>query len=128
MFGKCEREKRTSDVFPHQLGCLFAISAQKTMIIVLDSNIWLGELGLNSSLGAATRFFIRHNNARIALPEVVRFEVEENFRTRLREFTKDIGKNYRQLLAAFGALPLNKVTLRLTDRGRLKPLTPVTPD
>jgi hypothetical protein len=49
------------------------------MIIVLDSNIWLGELGLNSSLGAATRFFIRHNNARIALPEIVRFEVEETF-------------------------------------------------
>lgn len=74
------------------------------MIIVPDSNIWLGELGLTSTLGAATRFYIKHNNARLALPEVVRLEVEHNFRTRLKEFTKTIRDNHRQLLAAFGAL------------------------
>ena len=74
------------------------------MIIVPDSNIWLSELGLTSTLGAATRFYIRHNSARLALPEVVRLEVEHNFRTRLKEFTKTIRDNHRQLLAAFGAL------------------------
>ncbi len=74
------------------------------MIIVPDSNIWLGELGLNSPLGAATRFYVRHNNARLALPEVVRLEVEHNFRTRLKEFTKTISDNHRQLLVAFGTL------------------------
>jgi hypothetical protein len=74
------------------------------MIVVLDSNIWLSEIGLNSSLGGAARFFIRHNNARLALPEVVRLEVEENFRARLSESAKEIAKNYRQLLAAFGSL------------------------
>ena len=74
------------------------------MIIVLDSNIWLSELGLNSSLGAATRFYIRHNGACLALPEVVRLEVEQNFRSHLKDFTKKISKGYRQLLVAFGAL------------------------
>lgn len=74
------------------------------MIVVLDSNIWLAELGLNSSLGAITRFYLRQQNARIALPEVVRLEVEHNFRNRLKEFVSEIAKNHRQLLAIFGSL------------------------
>lgn len=74
------------------------------MIVVLDSNIWLAELGLNSSLGAVTRFYLRQQNAQIALPEVVRLEVEHNFRNRLKEFVSEIAKNHRQLLAIFGSL------------------------
>jgi len=74
------------------------------MIVILDSNIWLAELGLNSSLGAVTRFYLRQQNARIALPDVVRLEVEHNFRNRLKEFVSEIGKNHRQLLAIFGSL------------------------
>ena len=40
----------------------------------------------------------------MALPEVVRLEVEQNLRTRLKGFVKEIGDNHRQLLVAFGAL------------------------
>jgi hypothetical protein len=74
------------------------------MIIVLDSNIWLSELGLRSPLGAVTRLYIRQHSARIGLPEVVRLEVERNYRNRLKEFISRIRENHRQLLAAFGSL------------------------
>ncbi len=74
------------------------------MIVVLDSNIWLSELGLRSPLGAVTRLFIRQHGARIALPEVIRLEVERHYRNRLREFIAKIQDSHRQLLTAFGSL------------------------
>ena len=74
------------------------------MIVVFDTNIWLAELGLKTTLGAAVRFFLRQQNARIALPEVVRLEVEHNLRNQLKEFVSNISKNHRQLLTAFGTL------------------------
>ena len=74
------------------------------MIVVLDSNVWLKELALNSLLGAAVRLFLRQQNARLALPEVVRLEVEHNFRERLQKFVSTIQENHRQLLAIFGKL------------------------
>ena len=74
------------------------------MIVVFDTNIWLSELGLNSPLGAATRFFIKHKDARVALPEVVRLETEHNLRNKLREYIEVIANNHRQLLTVFGKL------------------------
>lgn len=74
------------------------------MIVVLDSNVWLKELALDSSLGAAVRLFLRQRNARLALPEVVRLEVEYNFREQLQKFISTIRENHRQLLAIFGKL------------------------
>jgi hypothetical protein len=75
-----------------------------SVIVVLDTNIWLGELALNSSSGAAVRFFLRQRNARLALPEVVRLEVERNFREKLNAFVANVRDNHRQLLAVFGKL------------------------
>jgi hypothetical protein len=74
------------------------------MIIVPDSNVWLSELGLRSPLGAVTRLYIRQNSARVGLPEVVRLEVERNYRNRLKEFINRIRDSHRQLLTAFGSL------------------------
>lgn len=74
------------------------------MIILLDSNIWLEELGLNSSLGSAVRFYLKQKGAQIALPEVVKLEVESNFRNRLIGNVDSIKKNYNQLLAVFREL------------------------
>lgn len=74
------------------------------MIVVFDTNIWLKELALNSTLGAAVRFFLRQRNAQLALPEVVRLEVERNFRNKLDDFVETVRKNHRQLLAVFGKL------------------------
>ncbi|NLB56352.1 MAG: DUF4935 domain-containing protein, partial [Lentisphaerae bacterium] len=58
----------------------------------------------NSTLGAAVRFFIKQRNAQLALPEVVRLEVERNFRKNLKECVGKVRKNHRQLLAVFGKL------------------------
>lgn len=74
------------------------------MIVVLDTNIWLKEMALNSTLGAAVRFFIKQRSARLALPEVVRLEVERNFRKNLKEYVGKVRENHRQILAVFGKL------------------------
>ena len=68
------------------------------MIVVLDTNIWLAEFGLRSPLGAVARLYLRQKNARLALPEVVRLEVEHNFRNQLRTFVHTLQSTHRQLL------------------------------
>ena len=74
------------------------------MYIVLDSNIWLSELGLNTSKGAATRFYIKQRQAKLALPEVITEEVERNLINSLSAYSNDIQKRHRQLLSVFGQL------------------------
>lgn len=74
------------------------------MIVIFDSNVWLTELGLRSGAAAAAKFYLNQNGARLALPEVVRLEVEHNLRSRLTEHIDSIQSNYRQLLTAFGKL------------------------
>lgn len=74
------------------------------MFVVFDTNIWLSELGLTPSLGAATRFFLRRKAARIALPEVIRLETERHIQKQLSEHVIKIAENHRQLLGIFGSL------------------------
>ncbi len=74
------------------------------MIVVIDTNIWLGELALNSALGSAVRFFLLHRNARVMLPEVIRLETERHLRAMLREQVAKIRDNHQRLLAVFGRL------------------------
>ena len=74
------------------------------MIVVLDSNIWIAEFGLRSSLGALARFYIHRKNARLGLPEVIRLEVEHNLRNQIQRFTAAIEDAHRQLLMLFGTL------------------------
>lgn len=75
------------------------------MFILFDTNVWLSEFVLNSPSGAAVRFFIRRNKATVAVPEVVRLEVERNLRRLLVEMLDSIRNNHRKLLAYFGSLP-----------------------
>lgn len=75
------------------------------MIVVFDTNIWLSELGLRSPKAAATRFYLKQNSARVAIPEVIRLEVERNLTTRLMTHIQDVQNGYSQLLTAFGTLP-----------------------
>lgn len=86
------------------------------MYIVFDTNIWLSELALNSSAGAAARFYIHQNNAVVAIPEVVRLEVEHNLNRQIHDFIRDIEKNYRKLLAIFGSLK----EIRLPDENDIE--------
>jgi hypothetical protein len=74
------------------------------VVIVFDSNIWISELGLRSGAAAAVKFFLRHQGARLAIPEVVRLEVQYHLQRDLREYIEEIRTNYRQLLTAFGKL------------------------
>ncbi len=74
------------------------------MIVVFDSNVWLAELGLRSGAAAAAKFFLNRSGARLALPEVVKLEVQHNLRARLSEHIDNIQSSYRQLLTAFGKL------------------------
>jgi len=74
------------------------------MIIVIDTNIWLSELGLRSSLGSAVRYFSRQKGAKIGIPEIVKLEAEVKLRKQLNELIENILKNHRQLLAIFGEL------------------------
>lgn len=74
------------------------------MIVVFDTNIWLSELGLRSPTAAAARFYLKHHGARVAIPEVIRLEVEQNLTSRLMKHIEDIRGDYRQLLTAFGTL------------------------
>lgn len=74
------------------------------MYIIFDSNIWISELGLNSTIGSTARFFVRSKGAIVVLPEVIKLEVERNLRAALTKYVSDLEKNYRQLLAVFGKL------------------------
>ncbi len=74
------------------------------MYVILDSNIWISELGLKSTLGAAARFYLKRNNAILALPEVVKLESERNLRNRLNEHISSIRKSHAGLLSVFGTL------------------------
>lgn len=74
------------------------------MIVVFDTNVWLSELGLRSGAGAATRFYLKHSGARVAIPEVVRLEVAQNLTSRLMKHIENIRSDYSQLLTAFGTL------------------------
>jgi hypothetical protein len=74
------------------------------MIIVLDSNVWISQLGLNSAVGSAVRFFIKERKARVVLPEVIRLETELRLRDVLNNHISAIIKSYAALLAIFGHL------------------------
>ncbi len=74
------------------------------MLVVIDANIWIAELALNSGLGAAVRFYLRQRAATLVLPEVVRREVEHHLRDKLQTHIDRIGAEYRQLLGVFGQL------------------------
>lgn len=74
------------------------------MIVVLDTNLWLKELVLNSGIGSALRFFLNRQKARLALPEVVRLEVQHNLRGLILDAIDNVNTGNRRLLALFGSM------------------------
>ncbi len=53
---------------------------------------------------AVARVYLQQKHARLALPEVVRLEVEHNLRNRLRDYVATLQSTHRQLLTVFGTL------------------------
>ena len=80
------------------------MSRSASMYIIFDTNIWFSQLGLNSPSGAAVRFYARQRGAKVAVPEVVRLELEKNLTDHLQKMKKEIEDNHRQLLTIFGKL------------------------
>jgi PIN domain len=74
------------------------------MFVVFDTNIWLENLYLKSPAGAAARFFILQKGAQVALPEVVRLEIEHHLRNDLRKSVALAREGHNRLLALFGSL------------------------
>lgn len=74
------------------------------MIVIFDTNVWISDLALTSNVGSAVRFYLREQNARIGLPEVVKLETEFHLRTTLADHIEAIRLSHRQLLAVFGRL------------------------
>jgi PIN domain len=83
------------------------------VIIVFDTNVWISDLALTSSVGSAVRFYLREQKARIGLPEVIKLETEVNLRTMITEHIQDIQSRHRRLLYVFGRL--KEVVLPTTD-------------
>ena len=74
------------------------------MYVVIDSNIWISELGLSTAKGLALQFFVKRQSAVIAIPEVVKREVEIHIRDALTVHCDNIKKSHRELLSIFGKL------------------------
>jgi hypothetical protein len=74
------------------------------MFVIIDSNIWISELGLNTDRGAAVRFYIKNRGATVVLPEVIKLETERHLKSELTSYIAELGKNHRQLLSVFGKL------------------------
>ena len=79
---------------------------------------------MRSQNGAAVRSFVRHNNATIAISEVVQLEVEENLTKRMLELREKAEDRHRQLLPLFGQL--QHLPLRTEDdvRNAVKNIIP----
>ena len=74
------------------------------MIVVFDSNVWLAEASLRSTRGAVARYFLKRHSARVAIPEVVRLEVERHLKNDLNQYITDLRDNHRRLLTIFGEM------------------------
>ena len=74
------------------------------MIIIFDTNVWISDLALTSSVGSAVRFYLREQNARIGLPEVIKLETEIHLRKEITEQIEAIQSNHSTLLSVFGRL------------------------
>ena len=79
-------------------------AGETSVIVVFDTNIWLQNLYLQSPAGAAARFYIRQKKVRVALPEVVRLEIEHHLRKDIGSFIDKIKDAHGRLLAVFGSL------------------------
>ena len=74
------------------------------MIVVLDTNIWIKEMALNSNIGSAVRYYLKNQDICIGLPEVIELETKNNLRAYLYKLIKDAEDSHRKLLSVFGEL------------------------
>ena len=74
------------------------------MIVVFDTNVWKSDLYRRSGASLAVRFWLRQSGAIVAIPEVIRLEIESELRNDLTTWITSIKDNHRQLLGVFRSL------------------------
>ena len=76
--------------------------SEKPPYVVLDSNVWVKELALQSAKASAVRYYLKTSDAKLVVPRVVRLEVEEHLRQRMIDCRNDIERAHRELLFLMG--------------------------
>jgi hypothetical protein len=74
------------------------------MIVIFDTNIWKGNLWLRSGAAASVRLFLAKKSAKVAMPQVLRQEIERHLSQDLKKHREAIRDGHTRLLAAFDKL------------------------
>lgn len=82
-----------------------ALADTKPLCVVLDTNIWRGQLLLRTAFGAALLFNLRQLNGRIGLPEVVERETVKHLLATGQTARGAVEKGLRQLQRIVGRAP-----------------------
>ena len=77
---------------------------ESDVFLVIDTNIWLTEAGLQSEHGAAVRFFARQRKLTVVIPEIVKLEVEELLVREMISWRSKAKDNHSKLRSLFGSL------------------------
>jgi hypothetical protein len=71
---------------------------QRPLLVIFDTNIWKANHFLRSPSAAAVRALLRLKRAKVALPEVIRLEVERHLRRQLKKLRQEIEEKHKSLL------------------------------
>ena len=72
--------------------------SHKPLYVLLDSNVWVKELALQSAKASAVRYFLKTRDAKLVVPQVVRLEVEDHLRQKMIDCRNEIERAHRELL------------------------------
>ena len=75
-----------------------------TGLLLLDSNIWIKEVGLMSKRASTLRLYMKEHRKRLIVPEVVQVEATRRLAARLRAETAAARKAHERLVRMFGTL------------------------
>ena len=77
---------------------------ESTGKLLLDSNIWIREVGLMSKRASTLRLYMQDRRKRLVVPEVVQTEAARHLAQRMREQARAGRKAHEQLVRMFGRL------------------------
>lgn len=74
--------------------------------VLLDSNVWVREVGLMSKQASTLRLYMDKYDIRLSLPEVIQAETEQNLiAKKMRDDVQKARHAHASLLRLFGTLP-----------------------
>ena len=78
------------------------IKAKK--VLVLESNIFISEVGLMSRVATALKYYLLHQNTKLVVPQVVTEECERNLKKRVEGKVESVLANLEWLSLFFGSV------------------------